>query len=94
MSGLEAGHVWLPRYVRYLGPDMFGGICLSGFQKIWPDISSKGADMSGHIRSEMTWKPLENSIIDEFGVLANSSTYSGHRWTSFEKQNIHMARSQ
>jgi hypothetical protein len=39
----------------------------------------------------MTWKPLENSIINGFSVLANSSAYSGHRWTSFEKQNIHMA---
>jgi hypothetical protein len=29
--------------------DMFDGFCLSGFQKIWPDMSGKGADMSSHI---------------------------------------------
>jgi hypothetical protein len=73
------------------GPDMLGKIWLSGFQKNWPDMSSKGADVSGHIRTELTRKPLESLIIDGFGVYANSSTYSGHRWTSFEKQNIHMA---
>jgi hypothetical protein len=53
-------------------------------------MPGKGADMSDHIRSELTWKPLENSIIEEFGVYANSSTYIGHRWISFKK-NIHMA---
>jgi hypothetical protein len=49
---------------------------------------------SGHVwsfRSEKDLETLENSIIERFDVQTNSGTYIGHRWTSFENQNIHMA---
>jgi hypothetical protein len=54
-------------------------------------MSRKG---SKHVRSfwpEKDLETLENLIIKRFGIYANNSTYIGHRWTSFENQNIHMA---
>jgi hypothetical protein len=32
-----------------------------------------------------------NLIIEEIGTYANSSTYIGHRWTSFEKSKQYLA---
>jgi hypothetical protein len=62
--------------------------------------SGQGLNMSGdfrlrgYVRSNLDKTDLEASrklIIERFGVYASSSTYIGHRWTSFENQNIHMA---
>jgi hypothetical protein len=65
---LRTGYVREPEYVRLEGwtspvksnlefPNRFG--------RIYP---AKGSDMSDHIGPELTWKPLENSIVEGFGV--------------------------
>jgi hypothetical protein len=54
MSGLEVEHVRLPGYVRTRGRTCLVKSDLAVSGKCWPNMSGKGADMSGHIRTKKT----------------------------------------